>query len=217
MTTPARRGRQGWLGGTFDPIHHGHLDVARAAFEALGLDGVTLVPSRVPPHRAQPCASTGHRVAMTRLAADVPWLDVSTIEIDAEGPSYTATTMERLEADGIDLRSLVVITGADAFAGILGWHRAESLLQRVSFAVVSRPGHPAPALRDTLPTLASRMCAPRDWAAASQPCIVLVDAPTSPVSSTQVRAAVADGRSIEGLVPGAVEAYITAHGLYGRT
>jgi len=217
MTTPARRGRHGWLGGTFDPIHHGHLDVARAAHDALGLDDVTLVPSRVPPHRAQPCASAEHRVAMARLAADEPWLDVSTIEIDAEGPSYTATTMDRLEADGVDLRSLVVITGADAFAGVLGWHRAESLLQRVSFAVVSRPGHPAPALRDTLPTLATRMCAPGDWAAASHPCIVLVDAPTSPVSSTQVRAAVADGRSIDGLVPGAVEAYITAHGLYGRT
>lgn len=214
MTMTARRG---WLGGTFDPIHRGHLDVARAAYEALGLNGVTLVPSHVPPHRAQPWASADHRVAMARLAADVPWLDVSTIEIDAEGPSYTTSTMDQLEADGLDLRSLVVVTGADAFAGILGWHRAAALLERVSFAVVSRPGHPATALRDTLPTLAPRMCAPRDWAAASHPCIVLVNASTSPVSSTQVRAAVADGRSIEGLVPGAVEAYITAHGLYVGT
>lgn len=206
--------RRGWLGGTFDPIHEGHLDVARAACSALGLSGVTLVPSNLPPHRAQPTASAEHRVAMTRLAASEPWLDVSTIEIDTPGPSYTATTMDRLEQSGTDLRTLVVVTGADAFAGILSWHRVASLLDRITFAVVSRPGHPAPALTSHLPALARRMCTPSNWAVQTGPSIVLVDAPTSPVSSTMVRAAVAAGHSLSGLVPAPVASYIAAHGLY---
>jgi len=204
----------GWLGGTFDPIHVGHLDVARAARAALGLDRVTLVPARMPPHRPQPHASADHRVAMATLAAAAPWMDVSTMEIETQGPSYTATTLDHLEAEGVDLRTLVVITGADAFAGISSWHRAEDLLQRVSFAVVSRPGHPAPALQQTLPSLAPRMCTAQAWATTSHPCIVLVDAPTAPVSSTEVRGAIASGRSLKGLVPAPVEAYIAANGLY---
>jgi nicotinate-nucleotide adenylyltransferase len=214
MTGVARRG---WLGGTFDPIHQGHLDVARAAYDVLALERVTLVPSRLPPHRPQPFAGVADRVAMVRLAASDPWLDVSTVEVDTDGPSYTAATLDRLEEAGTDLGTLLVIAGADAFASILSWHRASDLLDRVSFVVVSRPGHPAPALRQTLPALAPRMCAPAAWAASTAPCIVLVDAPTSPVSSTQVRAEAASGRSLVGLVPGAVEAYIAAHGLYRDT
>ncbi len=206
--------RRGWLGGTFDPIHEGHLDVARAAHTTLGLADVTLVPAHIPPHRPQPMASTTHRVAMTRLAASEPWMAVSTVEVDAPGPSYTVTTMDRLEQSGTDLGTLVVVTGADAFAGILSWHRVEDLLNRVTFAVVSRPGHPAPALRAQLPSLAPRMCTPSNWASRAAASIVLVDAPTSPVSSTMVRAAVAAGQSLSGLVPAPVASYIAAHGLY---
>lgn len=202
------------MGGTFDPIHEGHLDVARAAHATLRLCGVTLVPSNIPPHRAQPVASTEHRVAMTRLAASDAWMEVSTMEVDSPGPSYTATTLDRLEQSGTDLRTLVVVTGADAFAGILTWHRAGELVARVTFAVVSRPGHPAPALRGQLPTLAPHMCTASDWATRTGPSIVLVDAPTSPVSSTMVRAAVADGQPLSGLVPARVASYIAAHGLY---
>jgi nicotinate-nucleotide adenylyltransferase len=209
--------RRGWLGGTFDPIHEGHLDVARAAHTALGLSVVTLVPAHIPPHRDQPVASTEHRVAMTKVAASEAWMEVSTIEVDAHGPSYTATTMDKLEQSGTDLRTLVVVTGADAFAGILSWHRAEELLDRVTFAVVSRPGHPAPALQAHLPTLGPRMCTPSNWATRAGASIVLVDAPTSPVSSTMVRAAVAAGQSLSGLVPAPVAAYIAAHGLYRRS
>ena len=214
MTVAARRG---WLGGTFDPIHQGHLDVARAAHAALALTSVTLVPALVPPHRPQPQASANDRLVMTQLAATEPWLEVSTMELDATGPSYTATTMDRLEAEGVDLGSLVVVTGADAFAGILSWNRADELLDRVSFAVVSRPGFPAPRLADALPSLATRMCAPSHWGHSAHPCIVLVDAPTSPVSSTMVRAAIAAGQPLTGLVPAPVASYIAAHGLYRRS
>lgn len=208
---------RGWMGGTFDPIHLGHLDVASAAREALGLTRVTLVPARIPPHRPQPTASAEHRVAMARLATQgQPAIDVSTFEIDGDGPSFTAVTLDRLAAAGQDLRALVIITGADAFAGILSWHRVDDILDSVTFAVVSRPGHPATRLRTELPALAGRMCEPDDWSASGAPSIVLIDAPTAPVSSTAIRAAAAAGQPLTGLVPPAVEEYISAHRLYSR-
>lgn len=212
------QGWHGWMGGTFDPIHLGHLDVARAACETLGLTHVTLVPARVPPHRPQPLASAEERLEMTRLAAAVePRLDVSTIELHGEGPSYTAVTLDRLEAAGPGLKGLVLITGADAFAGVLGWHRPLDVVGRVCCAVVSRPGQSALDLRATLPSLATRMCTPDEWRAApSADVIVLIDAPTAPVSSTAIRAQAARGESLDGLVPEPVAEYISRHALYSR-
>lgn len=212
MTAPVRAG---WLGGTFDPIHNGHLDVARAAHAALALDHVQLVPAGIPPQRSAPSASIAHRVAMAELAAALhEWLHVSRIEIDAETTSYTSDTLDRLAAAGVDLRTLYVITGADAFAGILTWKDAEHLLDRCHFVAVSRPGYPAPLLRESLPALAPRMIDADGCNPPAQPSIFLVDAPTSPVSSTAVRAQASEGRSLGGLVPAAVAAYIEQHGLY---
>jgi nicotinate-nucleotide adenylyltransferase len=212
VSTP---GRLGWLGGTFDPIHNGHLDVARAAHRALTLDEVHLVPARVPPHRAAPQASAEHRLAMVTLAAaQHDWLRVSTLDLHTDGPAYTTDTLDRLAARGVDLRTLHVITGADAFAGILTWRRATELLDRCHFVVVSRPGHPAPALRRALPGLASRMIDTNGCVPPAQPSIFLVDAPTALVSSTEVRARAAAGHSLEGLVPPTVATYIGQHELY---
>lgn len=212
MSAPVRLG---WLGGTFDPIHDGHLDVARAARRVLTLNEVHLVPARQPPHRAAPQASTEHRLAMVTLASALhDWLRVSTVELDSDGPSYTTDTLDRLTESGVDLRTLHVITGADAFAGILTWKRAMPLLDRCHFVVVSRPGHPAAALRRVLPGLASRMIDTDGCVLPAQPSIFLVDAPTAPVSSTEVRARAAAGLSLEGLVPPTVATYIEQHELY---
>ncbi len=209
------RVRQGWLGGTFDPIHCGHLDVARAAHLALSLDTVHLVPARVPPHRLAPHAPAEHRLAMVTLAAKSDdWLRVSDIEMRAEAPSYTADTLDRLAASGTALDTLHVITGADAFAGILSWKDAEILLSRCHFVVVSRPGHPAPALRQALPSLAARMRHPDDYDDRLQPSIFLVDAPTAPVSSTRIRALASAGSSLASLVPPTVAEYIDKTALY---
>lgn len=206
--------RVGWLGGTFDPIHGGHLDVAKAARAALALDHVYLVPAHVPPHRDAPRASSAHRLAMVNLAASTQdWLRVSEIELAAPGPSYTTDTLDRLEAQGMSLHSLHVITGADAFAEILTWKGAPALLDRCHFIVVSRPGHPAPALRQVLPGLAHRMIEP-ECDLAAQPSIFLVDAPTAPVTATEVRARAKSGSSLRGLVPEDVASYINRHELY---
>jgi len=207
--------RQGWLGGTFDPIHCGHLDVARVAREAMALDIVHLVPARVPPHRSAPHATPSHRLAMVTLAAKAhAWLRVSDIEMAATTPSYTVDTLDRLATQGVSLGALYVVTGADAFAGILSWKDADRLLTRCHFVVVSRPGHPAPALRLALPTLAVRMRNPGEDDQQVQPSIFLVDAPTAPVSSTEVRAVASAGSSLEGLVPTTVAEYIERNDLY---
>jgi nicotinate-nucleotide adenylyltransferase len=208
--------RIGLLGGTFDPIHIGHLDVARAACRALSLDRLLLMPSRVPPHRGVPHASPSHRFAMAVLATQhESWLEVSDLELADAAPSFTSTTLDRLAAAGEDTRRLFFVTGADAFHEIRTWKDYPGLLDRCHFIVVSRPDWPVGALRPALPELASRLCdAPCEIPA--RPSIFLVDAPTAPVSSTDIRRRIAEGLEIRGLVPPAVEAHILKHRLYGH-
>jgi nicotinate-nucleotide adenylyltransferase len=206
--------RQGLLGGTFDPIHHGHLDVAEAARLALRLDRVVLVPSHIPPHRRAPQASAAHRFAMAALAVqNRDALRVSDLEIAADGPSFTASTLDRLAAQGIDTKGLFFITGADAFRDIRTWRHFPAILDRCHFVAVSRPGCPAVSLRTALPELANRMVdAP--CSDPSSPGIFLVEATTAAVSSTDVRQRVADGAPLSGMVPDAVAGHIVKHGLY---
>lgn len=202
------------LGGTFDPIHCGHLDIARAAREALDLDTVWLVPAHVPPHRRAPRASAAHRFAMTALAAQgEPGMLVSDIEMRDASPSYTASTLAKLADEGLRGASVCFITGADAFREIETWKDFPGILDACHFVVVSRPGVPASSMRTELPKLAGRMI---DLPAPipDQPAILLVNAPTAEVSSTLVRQTLAEGGTIEGMVPAAVAGYIRKQALY---
>jgi nicotinate-nucleotide adenylyltransferase len=206
--------RIGILGGTFDPVHNGHLDVADAASRALVLDELWLVPCRVPSHRSTPHASAAHRFAMTALAtASLPHILLSDLEMTSDMPSYTVETLDRLAARGTDMSQLFVITGADAFADIATWRAYPAVLDRCHFAVVSRPDRPVTTLRAALPDLAPRMVTmPAPLPA--HPSILLIDAPTAPVSSTDVRQRAAAGESLTGLVPAPVRDYISKHHLY---
>jgi nicotinate-nucleotide adenylyltransferase len=196
----------GLLGGTFDPVHLGHLDVARAALQALSLERVVFIPAHIPPHRPQPHASAADRLAMVKLAiADEPKFEVSTIELDAAGPSYTAITIDKFTASGYAKDDLCFIAGADAFLGVPKWYGFPELLDKCRFAVVSRPGFPASDIPKQIPALAERLAG-----------IFLIDAPTAPVSSTSVRASIDRGAPLAGQVPDAVAGYIDALGLYGR-
>jgi len=207
----------GLLGGTFDPIHRGHLDVALAAQQALKLDEVWLIPARHPPHRTAPIASAAHRFAMVALAvAGHPRLRVCDVEMDVPGPSFTIDTLERIEARSPSLHgSLYFITGADAFREIKTWRRWSDVINRCHFAVVSRDDDPAGFMRSALPDLAPRMYdAPSGCT--TTPGICLIDARTAPVSSTEVRRLLREGRSATGLLPEAVAEYAVRQRLYAE-
>jgi nicotinate-nucleotide adenylyltransferase len=208
--------RLGLFGGTFDPVHAGHLDVAHAARQQLSLDAVWLIPAHVPPHRREPHASAAHRFAMVSLAVqDQEGLIASDLEMEVPGPSYTVDTLNRLEDRGIDIRLVFLILGADAFRDIASWKDYPAVLDRCHFVVVSRPGFPASSTRAAFPALRDRMReTPCD--VPPEPSILLVDAATSPVSSTDIRAARSRGEALRGSVPAAVAAHITRHGLYAR-
>jgi len=206
--------RLGLVGGTFDPVHLGHLDIALAAQRALALDEVWLVPSATPPHRHPPGASAAHRLAMVTMAADgLAHLAAADIEIDRPGPSYTVDTIDGLLRNGHRGRDVFFITGADAFGGIATWKDYPHLLDRCHFVVVSRPGAPVTELPERLPTLAARMIE-SGTTLPDAPAIVLIDAPTAPVSSTEIRSRCRLGAPLTGMVTPGVADYIVRHGLY---
>ena len=214
--------RIGVLGGTFDPIHFGHLDAATAARHALGLDDIHLVPARTPAHKAAaPLVSAYHRIAMAALAATGhPELRINDIELDSDDPSYTSLTLQQLAHAGHAPTRLFFITGADAFADIASWYDYPAVLSRSHFVVVSRSGCAASDLRRRLPDLAERMRrveAPTIPAADEGPTAIwLVDAQTRSISSSDVRTQLLRGRPVDELVPPAVATYIARHALYCR-
>ena len=212
--TPARR--IGIFGGTFDPIHCGHVDIAQAAQSALGLTRMFVVPAHVPPHRPQPCASSYHRFAMVALtvAGRAGWR-VSDLEFRMNTPSFTSSTLKRFRERGYSPSELFFVIGADAFAEIGSWKDYPDILDRAHFAVVSRPGSSASHLPALLPLLAPRMVlAPLDELSRVDPLIVLIDAVTADASSTTIRQRIAEGKSIDGMVDLGVQQHIEQHGLY---
>jgi nicotinate-nucleotide adenylyltransferase len=203
MTAPVAIGI---MGGTFDPIHVGHLAVAEEAREALGLQQVVFVPAGQPPHK-RPAAVTAvrHRLAMVRLAIeDNAAFQLSTAEIDRAGPSFTVDTIETLGRERPDA-VLHLILSAETFAELPTWHEPERLFDAARMAIVPREGYPAPDpawLADAFPGREDRV----DY----------LEGPRLGLSSTALRARVAAGRSIRYLVPAAVSAYITRQQLYRR-
>jgi nicotinate-nucleotide adenylyltransferase len=208
----------GVLGGTFDPIHIGHIAAGLRAQEALQLDRVMLVPSHIPPHRGAG-ASSAHRLAMAELAAreQQDW-SASNIELTREGPSYTFDTLTEL--GGGEWQKFFII-GADAFAEIATWSRYPAVLDLAHFAVVARPGITLHSLQARVPDLADRMTTPDLFAARADRStpdektrVILIETATPDVSSTEVRRRVRARESIGGLVPDSVATYISTHRLY---
>ena len=199
----------GVLGGTFDPIHNGHLAAAEAAQAWLSLDAITLIPSRIPPHRQDPVGATAEqRFAMAALAANekTGW-SASRIEIDRAGPSFTYDTLVEL-AEKVSVTSqFFFILGADAFAEIASWSRYPAVLDLAHFVVVSRPGITLDSLRERVPSAFSRRPSAKTR-------VILVEAATPDISSTDIRRRVRAGQSLRHLVPDSVAQYITTHRLY---
>ncbi len=210
--------RIGILGGTFDPIHVGHIDVGLAAAGALGLNRLFLITANVPPHRPQPHASSWHRFAMASMAIAGNVLNewrASDLELRTGDRSFTTRTLQQFHERGYSPSELFFIIGADAFLEISAWRDYPGILDGAHFAVVSRPGIPADGLRERLPSLADRMAPPPvGGAALTDPLIWLITASTSDVSSSAIRDRRAGGLPITGLVHPAVEQHIEQHGLY---
>jgi nicotinate-nucleotide adenylyltransferase len=195
-------GAIGLFGGTFDPIHVGHLAIAESIRDQLDLEQVVFIPAADPRHRNEPHASASQRAAMVELAiADNGAFTVDRLELERGGPTYTVDTLEAYAARGIVDPWFVL--SAEALAGLPGWRTPEQVLELARLAVVPRPGARA---------------TDRAWVEARFPGsgdrVAFVDGPLLPISATAIRARVAADRSIRYLVPDAVLGYITDHGLY---
>jgi nicotinate-nucleotide adenylyltransferase len=217
----ANRGGLGILGGTFDPIHYGHLELAREVRDALPLAEMRLVPAGAPPHRPAPFASGAHRLAMARLGvADYPGLGVDDREIRRAGPSYTVLTLEELRAEAPD-RPLALVVGTDALAGLPQWHRWRDIFGLAHIVVVARPGFEsaqavsAPLAHDWKQRFTAD---PGELARRPAGAIVMQPITAHPISASAIRALLARGRdgavAAAGLLPPAVLAYIERNQLY---
>jgi nicotinate-nucleotide adenylyltransferase len=208
--------RIGILGGTFDPIHCGHIETGSAAEEALRLTRLYVMPSNLPWHRRPPKASAFHRFAMVSMAvAGRPGWRAADLELRSEGESYTSRTLEKLHGRGYAPEELFFIVGADAFVEIESWRQFPTVLDYAHFAVVSRPGISVTELPRRLPRLADRMISASLVATGhTAPRIALIDATTPNVSATDIRERCQRKASIAGLVPDAVRHHIEQQGLY---
>jgi nicotinate-nucleotide adenylyltransferase len=210
--------RLGLLGGTFDPIHFGHLDAADAARRALSLDQVLLIPSYDPPHRpADPLASVFHRFALVTLAIQGnDAFRVADMELTRNGPSYTVDTLRDVARLGWQPSQIFFILGSDAFAEIATWREFPAVLDTANFIVIARPGTALDAAAARTPALRGRLRSPgQETSGAAGTSIFLVEARTRDVSSSTIRARLAARQPIDDLVPAAVARHIAAHHLYG--
>ena len=195
----------GILGGTFDPVHLGHLIIAEETLSSLGLDRVIFVPAGDPWMKASTPISPGpNRLAMVLAAvAGNPAFHVSPVELDRNGPSYTVETLEELQADYGFQTEYFFIIGADAIKGFGQWRNPDRVLELCTLAVVGRPAQEVldlSLLEATLPGIGKR--------------VAIVDGVAISVSASDIRGRVQEGRSIRYLVPSVVESYIREHGLY---
>ncbi len=199
MPAPERPTRIGIFGGTFDPPHDGHVAAARAVTEQLHLDRLLLVVANDPWQKSgqRAVSPAADRYALTELLAEeIPGAEASRLEMDRGGPSYSVDTAEEILAEaGGEPTELFLVVGADLVPELGSWHRSDDLRRLVTLAVVSRPTGPPPAI-------------PPGWRA------VWVDGPQVAVSSSEVRALLREGRSVEGMVPEPIIRCILRRDLY---
>ena len=197
--------KTGVLGGTFDPIHNGHLGIAGVACRQLGLEQVLFVPAREPWLKGdRGIAPSLHRVEMIKLAilSDSRY-NISYVDLEREGPSYTVDTLSDLRRELGSDAELYFILGMDALEGLAGWREPNRIVDMCHLVVARRPGVAMidlKALEAGLPGISEK--------------IVVIDNELYDVNSTEIRQRVAAGRSIEGLAPDAVARYIRENGLY---
>jgi len=200
-----KRRTLGILGGTFDPIHYGHMVAAECARDAFDLDEVVFIPAAIPPHKlGQEIADGRHRLHMVRMAVNSdPHFSASGVELDREGPSYTVDTVEYFLRDA-SVEKLYFILGVDALLLFNTWKDVDRLVDMCEFIVVSRPGYDLN--RDSE---AFRQVTPLMWSK-----VRTLNIPGLHISSSDIRKRIARGETVKYLIPSPVEEYILEHGLY---
>lgn len=206
----------GLFGGTFNPIHYGHLRLAEECLDGLHLDALHLIPAGIPPHRELPHVTATDRLAMVRLAiADNPRLQVDAREISKQTPCYTVETLRELRAEIGMQRPMVWLMGADAFLGLPRWHEWQALFELVHFAVITRPNFNLPQAQMP-PPLAHALLQRRRERLPDSPygSIVQLSTTALDIASTTIRSLISRGHSPRYLLPSTVLDYIRRHSLY---
>ncbi len=207
----------GVFGGTFDPVHIGHLRLALEAYEILNLSAVRIMPLNKPNHREAPIVNAAMRFEMIRSVVDDDRLIADDRELRRGGISYTIESLEGLHAEFPDY-PLCLLIGADAFHGLCGWHRWQELLQYCHLVIVARPDSDK-ALDPRLQRLLDSVGVTDPDILRNEPCgrIYFQPIPLLPISSTDIRERIANGRDISYLVPPSVQRLIEQHQLYKST
>jgi len=210
----------GIMGGTFDPVHFGHLRLAQEAAEILGLERVRWVPAGQPWHRGAPKASAAHRLEMVRLAIDSNALfELDDAEIRQTAPGYTVETLERLRGELGAKRSLVLLLGTDSFRNLSSWQRWRDLFTLAHIFVGQRPGHsltPGGMPAALAAEWRSRAGTPDVLHERPAGSVVTYGTTALDISASAIRAHFAQARSPRYLLPSPVLEYIEAHGLYAK-
>ncbi|MCG8707003.1 nicotinate-nucleotide adenylyltransferase [Brenneria sp. 4F2] len=206
-----------FFGGTFDPIHYGHLQPVIALANMVGLNQVVLLPNNVPPHRPQPEASPQQRKQMVALAIEGnPLFTLDDRELRRQQPSYSIDTLETLRAELGDAKPLAFIIGLDSLLTLHQWHRWQDILNTCHLLVCARPGYRSqmatPALQQWLEDHLTQD--PQDLHRQTHGLIFLADTPLVTISATEIRQRRQQALSCDALLPPAVLRYIDAHDLY---
>lgn len=207
------------FGGTFDPIHYGHLRPVAQLAKETALDQVILLPNNVPPHRPQPHASAVQRLKMIELAVENnPLFSVDSSELAVDTPSYTIVTLETLRKEHGAQRPLAFIIGQDSLLSLYKWHRWEDLLSFCHLLVMARPGYSEKLETPQLQRWYDqhRVTDPAELTKQPQGMIYQANTPLLDISATQIRQRLKERRSCTDLLPAAVERYIDSQGLYRR-